>query len=237
MITNNKLYIGLLIAIIIIAIFYYMKTNKKFDNDDNTEHFEHDDTYNNYSDEYDNNSDNGSNNDSVLSNGQDAYYVNKITGRVPNGDYKRSSYRDGQRDSRLNGDALNQFFVGGSEYQNNNFMPLEEQTKGRYSPFAQGRKYRTKQEIEDNKFNVNDFLPESVPKSQDWFDDVNDVNPQKIKNRHLINIYRPIGINTISSTLKNPSLDIRGAPPTPKLAVSPFLNSSIEPDHNLTGLC
>ena len=69
---------------------------------------------------------------------------------------------------------------------------------------------------------------------KDWFEDV---TPTRIKNRHLINIYRPVGVNTISTSLKNPSLDIRGNPANPKTVVSPFLNSSIEPDHNIRGLC
>ena len=69
---------------------------------------------------------------------------------------------------------------------------------------------------------------------KDWFEDV---TPTRIKNRHLINIYRPVGVNTIATSLKNASLDIRGCPANPKTVVSPFLNSSIEPDHNIKGLC
>ena len=91
---------------------------------------------------------------------------------------------------------------------------------------------------------VSDKLAAYVPKKsdegllpveeKDWFEDV---TPTRIKNRHLINIYRPVGVNTIASSLKNPSLDIRGNPANPKTVVSPFLNSSIEPDHNIRGLC
>jgi hypothetical protein len=91
---------------------------------------------------------------------------------------------------------------------------------------------------------VSDKLAAYIPKKtdegllpveeKDWFEDV---TPTRIKNRHLINIYRPVGVNTISTSLKNPSLDIRGNPANPKTVVSPFLNSSIEPDHNIRGLC
>jgi hypothetical protein len=91
---------------------------------------------------------------------------------------------------------------------------------------------------------VSDKLASYIPKKldegllpveeKDWFEDV---TPTKIKNRHLINIYRPVGVNTISTSLKNPSLDLRGAPANPKQVISPFLNSSIEPDHNIKGLC
>jgi hypothetical protein len=71
-----------------------------------------------------------------------------------------------------------------------------------------------------------------LPQEQkDWFDD-----PQAkkgINSPHLINIFRPTGVNTIQTTLKNASWDIRGAPPNPKYVVSPWGNSSYEPDTNL----
>jgi len=38
------------------------------------------------------------------------------------------------------------------------------------------------------------------------------------------------GINTVSTTLRNANLDLRSDPPNPRGAVSPFLNSTIEPD-------
>ena len=66
---------------------------------------------------------------------------------------------------------------------------------------------------------------------QDWFQDP--YESTSVKNTHLINIYRPVGVNTIQTTLKNPSHDIRGSPPNPKYAVSPWQNSSYEPDTNL----
>ena len=51
------------------------------------------------------------------------------------------------------------------------------------------------------------------------------------KNRHLINVSKPIapiGVNTICSTSGN--YDIKGIPPNPKFVVSPWINSTIEPD-------
>ena len=80
-----------------------------------------------------------------------------------------------------------------------------------------------------DKFDVDALLPQD--RNKDWFDDP--YSGASIKNTHLINIYRPIGVNTIQTSLKNPSLDIRGAPVNPKTVVSPFLNSSYEPDTNI----
>ena len=46
-----------------------------------------------------------------------------------------------------------------------------------------------------------------------------------------------LGVNTVGQSLKNASHDIRGIVPCPKInGVSPWGNSSIEPDYNITGL-
>ena len=77
---------------------------------------------------------------------------------------------------------------------------------------------------------------ELLPKEEnDWFDTVPE--PIKVKNRHLININRPIGVDTVGSSMKNACRDLRGNIPAPKFVVSPFLNSSIEPDVATVGFC
>ena len=44
-------------------------------------------------------------------------------------------------------------------------------------------------------------------------------------------------VTTINCTLKNPSHDIRGTIANPKFVVSPWMQSTIEPDNNLKSLC
>ena len=39
------------------------------------------------------------------------------------------------------------------------------------------------------------------------------------------------GMNTVGQTLRNANLDLRSDPPNPRAAISPFLNSTIEPDN------
>lgn len=67
-----------------------------------------------------------------------------------------------------------------------------------------------------------------LPKDTKWWEEI----PSDSSGKHLINIYRPIGINTINTTLKSKSLDIRGGlnDTKPKYAVSPWQTSSYEPD-------
>jgi hypothetical protein len=130
---------------------------------------------------------------------------------------KQISFRDGRRGGP--GD-LDRFFMSGNAEnaaENAEFGPAD-YVSGKLAAYT-------------SKKTDEGLLP---VEEKDWFEDV---TPTKIKNRHLINIYRPVGVNTVSTSLKNPSLDIRGSPANPKTVVSPFLNSSIEPDHNIRGLC
>lgn len=141
--------------------------------------------------------------------------------------YKRSNYRDGARGG--NGDNLNRFFEEGTQFtgDNSSFKP-----NGDNDEFATYVSNGEKKMSDEEKFNAAEFMPKET--NNDWFEDVHAVS---VKNRHLINVYRPIGVNTISTTLKNASRDLRGTPANPKTFVSPFLNSSIEPDHNIKGFC
>lgn len=78
-----------------------------------------------------------------------------------------------------------------------------------------------------------DLLPK---KSENWFE-----TPSvgtKIDDANLLaDAIFKTGIDTVGSTRKNPSYDIRGNIANPKFPVSPWNNSSYEPDNNLRGLC
>jgi len=107
--------------------------------------------------------------------------------------------------------------------------------------------------IDDSTLNVNmndpinnkyaQQAPESRPKlsatdllpgySQDaWFD-----NPDvgvKVEDANLMaDALAKIGVDTIGTTLKNATYDIRGNIPCPKFNVGPFNNSTVEPDINI----
>lgn len=144
------------------------------------------------------------------------------------GEYKHVNYAEGNRPSGTQN--LDDFFEQGN--------PLNDNENANYLPNDAGTNHASyagkprKELSEDEKFNASALLPKE--ERQDWFEDV---TPQKIKNRHLINIYRPIGVNTVITSRKNGSLDLRGNPVNPKTFVSPFLNSSIEPDVNARGIC
>lgn len=77
-----------------------------------------------------------------------------------------------------------------------------------------------------------DLLPQEV--NDDWFQSDFSQSRIKLNENNIINSDKYIiGVNTVGSSLKNPSYDLRGTIPNAKTVVSPFLNSSIEPDYNI----
>jgi len=86
------------------------------------------------------------------------------------------------------------------------------------------------------KYNAKDFLPKEINKQ--WFDTDFSQAKFNINDDKLINTERyVIGINTVGQSLKNASYDIRGTVPNPKFTVSPWNNSTYEPDMNIKPLC
>jgi hypothetical protein len=157
---------------------------------------------------------------------------------VQSGQYKSVNYTDDSRGNNKNGvngfdSTWDKQFTEYSELlkretpNNDKFSPFDE-SGDKYHADKQDPNRKLKEKPED-LFDTSKLLPNETRK--DWFEILPD--PISVKNRNLINVTRPIGINTINTTLKNPSLDIRAAPPCPKFVVSPFLNSSIEPDINI----
>ena len=80
-----------------------------------------------------------------------------------------------------------------------------------------------------NQLNPKDLLPED-PNSK-WAQ----VNPQgagDIAGKNYLNAGALIGVNTVGQSLRNASYDLRSEPANPQVAVSPWFNSTIEPDTN-----
>jgi hypothetical protein len=83
------------------------------------------------------------------------------------------------------------------------------------------------------KLNSGDLLPGKS--DQKWFE-----NPDvgiKIEDANLLSdAVQKVGVDTVGQTRKNPSYDIRGTVPCPKFQISPWNNSTTEPDYNLKSL-
>jgi hypothetical protein len=86
------------------------------------------------------------------------------------------------------------------------------------------------------KYDAKDFLPKEI--NDEWFDTDFSQAKYNVNDDKLINTERyVIGVNTVGQSLKNASYDIRGTIPNPKFSISPWNNSTYEPDFNLKPLC
>lgn len=117
---------------------------------------------------------------------------------------------------------------GGYEQSNNNFNPIDETGGVLASYSGKGQSKHTPEDL----FDANKMLPQET--KNDWFEVMPE--PIQVKNRHLINVTRPTGVNTIGSSNKIANYDLRTAPPCPKMVVSPWMNSSVEQALDMKGL-
>uniref|UniRef100_A0A6C0ABZ0 Minor capsid protein P11 C-terminal conserved region domain-containing protein n=1 Tax=viral metagenome TaxID=1070528 RepID=A0A6C0ABZ0_9ZZZZ len=161
--------------------------------------------------------------------------INSSRNSVPKGSgYKTVNYKNGERGQR--GSWEDNFDAGNAviptnEHTNDTFAP-NESSNNNYASFQSSGNSTcgSNQDCEpEDLFDADKMLPQEV--NDDWYQVLPE--PVSVKNRHLINVTRPIGVNTIGNSTKNASYDIRGTIPNPRTVVSPFLNSSIEPDHNI----
>jgi len=85
-------------------------------------------------------------------------------------------------------------------------------------------------------YSATDYLPKEI--NDDWFNTDFSQAKYKMNDDKLINTDKyVVGVNTVGQSLKNASYDIRGAINVPKYTISPWNNSTIEPDYNIKPLC
>ena len=149
------------------------------------------------------------------------------------------NFAEGSRD-QLNGpdswernfDTSNRLIASGIDKSVDQFVPMDESGSNFASFNAGTAKCGSNQKCEpEDLFNADNYLPDPKEVNDDWFD--TQYEPVSVKNRHLINVTRPIGVTTIGSSKRNAGRDIRGTPACPKFVVAPWNNSSISHDDNL----
>lgn len=142
--------------------------------------------------------------------------------------YRKNTYRNLDSGTLKNVDGYDGVQDVTKSYTDR-YVPIDE-TDGIGAPIDIG----SRKDNEKEKYDVNAFLPQEEEK--DWFETIETTD---VKNSNLINIYRPIGSNTIGSSQKAASYDIRGYDGAicPKFVNGPWLQSSYEPDRSTKSLC
>ena len=110
-------------------------------------------------------------------------------------------------------------------------------------PLGQNESPQTLEETEDSLSKASvpkDCFPKDQLTPQDLLpSDTNStwaqVNPAgqgNIGDNNLLTAGHHVGINTVGQTLRNANLQLRSEPPNPQMKVSPWMQSTIEPDTN-----
>ncbi|CAH6420669.1 Hypothetical protein MVR_LOCUS193 [uncultured virus] len=88
-----------------------------------------------------------------------------------------------------------------------------------------------------DQFDPEALLPQDF--EEDWFELplLGSNTVKKVQSANLIHPKMHMGENTVNGSLRCATHDIRGDIPNPKIHVSPWLNSTIEPDTNIRGFC
>ena len=135
--------------------------------------------------------------------------------------------------SQLLNDNLNSELLNGIQNNTNNFD-------------LKNSDYTLNVNLNDPKYNTNtnepkkplqakDLLPGIVTNSKDKFDSFTDLfNYDKALELDIAE--NKLGIDTIQQSKRNASLDLRPSIPISKVLISPWMNSTIEPDHNIKSL-
>ena len=82
-----------------------------------------------------------------------------------------------------------------------------------------------------DNLSANDLLPKDDDTHNTWNSSCPKVNGS-LENKNFLEAGYHIGVNTIGQTLRNPNLQLRSEPPNPQIKVSPWQQSTIDPDIN-----
>ena len=125
----------------------------------------------------------------------------------------------------------------------NNSAPAEADSYGveASEPLGQNEQERSVQDLYKTSAAVPDQCypkdvlssAELLPRDTDstWAQSI-PANQGSLTDQNFLNAGYHIGVNTVGQTLRNANRQLRSDPPCPRVKVSPFLQSTIEPDTN-----
>ena len=110
---------------------------------------------------------------------------------------------------------------------NNTGSILGQNNMEHFSNNEDNSKERTDSSFPKDQLTAAELLPSD--NSSLWAQ-VNPSGEGTLKDRNFLQSGYHIGINTVGQTLRNANLQLRSEPPCPQVVVSPFIQSTIEPD-------
>ena len=107
--------------------------------------------------------------------------------------------------------------------------PVLDATEAKPQPVA-SKKPMSNDCFPKDKLTPDDLLPKDAANSE-WAQ-VNPAGQGDLKNKNYLTAGYHMGVNSIGSTLRNANMQIRSEPPNPQTKVSPWLQTTIDPDLN-----
>lgn len=180
---------------------------------------------------------------------EEALYHAKAKGKnqAPADKYRKISYADAdyrhdwENKGVVSSQELDQLFnksnifTSDSRTSNNDFSGFEgegsdELARTDMEGFANTKPKSQQQKVKE-MFNTDNYLPNKNLLDKDLTKGFQILdNPVSVDNPNLIPVLRSIPVSSVMGSNKNSSYDIRAEPPNPKMAISPFMNSSIMPN-------
>ena len=125
---------------------------------------------------------------------------------------------NGEEEMDMNMDQMESFSNQGKRMPNDmDYMSMDEQAEP----------MRNQSNFPKEQLNADDLLPKDD--SSLWAQ-VSPAGEGSLKDRNFLQSGYHIGINTVGQTLRNANQQLRSEPPNPQVKVSPWLQTTIEPD-------
>lgn len=129
------------------------------------------------------------------------------------------------------GDGMREGFTNSAD----NVKPLDPLETEQYRPVDFGNSASKNNEVNtcypsDSQYRVDELLPKDAANTK-WAQ-VNPAGQGDVKDQNFLTAGYHVGVNTVGTSLRNASHDIRGEIPNPRVNVSPWNQSTIGPDLN-----
>lgn len=241
--TNSNILIAIFIGVVLVIIVYYLNQNndqpiRNHGTIDSNQNIQNTAQYKPYGAEA------GINNaGNLVKNKQNTISNSIVDDLVSQYDHKQLYKKYNKPNKMVSAsDPMSSEYGSFTEYEKKRHIevpdpeyPYEENSDPNEFVYKKKKFVRRTPEDVNDLYDINKMLPQEI--EDEWFDVVPLMGTKKIKGTSLIHPKVHMGQNTVSGSLRNPTHDIRGDIPNPKIPVSPWGNSTIEPDTNIRGLC
>ena len=152
-------------------------------------------------------------------------------------DYEKLMRKEHNEQQHEEEDAVESFEDAAmAQQQGNPPVAAEEQNENNETPMHldEGAVSNTRASVPKDCFPKDQLTPQELlpTDTNSMWAQVNPAGQGNIGDNNLLTAGHHVGVNTVGQTLRNANLQLRSEPPNPQMKVSPWMQSTIEPDTN-----